>query len=89
LQGPNVDHRWDAGCSVSVPDAPQIIEPQKPRSSSTRPNAQQAAIAWNVFKEEFIKRQQQSDIQRRLAFVGIAAPTTTHIATPTTSGGPT
>jgi len=42
------------------------------------PNVQKTSTAWNVFKEEFIKRQQQSDIQRRLAFVGIAAPTKTH-----------
>jgi hypothetical protein len=61
-----------------VLDAAQIIEPQKPGSASTRPNAQETSAAWNVFKEEFIKRQQQSDIQRRLAFLGIAAPTKTH-----------
>jgi hypothetical protein len=67
---------WRRLATVSNP--PQIIEPQKPGSASARPNAQKTSVAWNVFKEEFIKRQQQSDVQRRLAFLGIAAPTKTH-----------
>ena len=61
-----------------MPDAEQIIEPQKPGSASTGPNAQKTCAARNVLKEEVIKRQQQSDMQGRLAFLGIAAPTETH-----------
>jgi len=52
-------------------DAAQIIEPQKPGSASVRPNAQKTCAARNVFKEEVIKRQQHSDIHRRLAFLSI------------------
>jgi hypothetical protein len=60
-----------------VPDA-QIFKPQTPDSASTRPDAQKTCAARNVFKKEFIKRQQQFDFQRRLASIGIAGPTKTH-----------
>jgi hypothetical protein len=50
------------GCSVSVPDAPQIIEPEEPGSSSTSPNAQKTCAARNVFKNKFIERKYQSDV---------------------------
>ena len=65
-------------CSSQVPDAAQIVEPQKPGSASDSPNTQKTCVAWNVFKKEVIKRQQQSDIQRRPTCFGIAAPAKTH-----------
>src|SRR5689334_21096811 len=71
-------------CSATVPDAAQIIEPQKPGGTRARPNAQKTCATWNVFKKEFIKRQQQPDIQRSLVSLCIAAPAKTH-RYPTTS----
>ena len=44
--------------SASVPDAAQIIEPQKPDSASAGPDAQKTAIAGKVLEQEFIERQQ-------------------------------
>jgi len=61
-----------------VPDRAQIIEPKKPDRASVSPNTQKTRAAWNVFKEKFIKRKQQSDMQRPIAFLGTAAPTETH-----------
>ena len=62
----------------SFPGGVQVIEPEEPDSVSVRPNAQKTCAAWYFLKEEVIKRQQQSDMQGRLAFLGIAAPTETH-----------
>jgi hypothetical protein len=51
-----------------MPDAAQIIEPEKPESASARPDAQKASIGGEVLEQEFIERQQQADLQRDPAF---------------------
>jgi hypothetical protein len=62
-----------------VPDAAQIIEPEKPNRANARPDAQQAAIAGKILEQEFIERQQQADLQRDPAFIdGFAVPTKAH-----------
>ena len=62
-----------------MPDAAQIIEPQKPDSASACPDAQQASIAGKILEQEFIECQQQADLQRNGVFIGgFVVPTEAH-----------
>jgi len=61
-----------------VPDAAQIIEPQKPDSASAGPDAQKPSITGKILEQEFIERQQQPDLQRYGVLIGCVVPTKAH-----------
>ena len=69
-----------------MPNAAQIIQPQKPDSTSGGPDARKAFISGKVLEQEFIERQQQADLQRYRAFIGFGVPTRL-IATPSPDAG--